>query len=106
MAPARIAFMGQAINLWHTILQEAEKSNKLDDLLAVALSEYGVNQQLQQTIAALRQQTPGADMPGDKTKRQGAEETGSTGVVSGQAATPAPQTSPAQSSARKSTLIG
>jgi formylglycine-generating enzyme required for sulfatase activity/nucleotide-binding universal stress UspA family protein len=54
MTAARIIFSGQANNTWQAILEEAEKSGALDALLAIALSEYGVNQRLQAAIHALR----------------------------------------------------
>jgi formylglycine-generating enzyme required for sulfatase activity len=52
--PAHIHFSGQAANLWHAILEEARKTAQLDALLAVALDEYGANQQLQDAVTALR----------------------------------------------------
>ena len=52
----RIAFMGQAINTWYAILQEAVKLDRLDALLQVALHEYGANGALQAACAAWRAQ--------------------------------------------------
>jgi hypothetical protein len=41
-----IEFSAIAISNWHAILREAEKSNRLDTLLNITLTEYPENQQL------------------------------------------------------------
>ena len=51
LATDRITFSGHATNTWHAILTEAEKSGRIDAVLAVALKEYGSNQALQAVAA-------------------------------------------------------
>jgi formylglycine-generating enzyme required for sulfatase activity len=51
LAADRIPFSGHATNTWHAILTEAEKSGRIDAVLAVALKEYGSNQALQAVAA-------------------------------------------------------
>ncbi|MCX6046427.1 MAG: SUMF1/EgtB/PvdO family nonheme iron enzyme [Chloroflexi bacterium] len=50
--PSRIVLGANPLNNWHSILSEAERTNKVDALLAVVLEEYGENQQLHEAYAA------------------------------------------------------
>src|SRR5688572_21521202 len=53
---SRIAFSDTAIHTWNSILREAERTNKIDDVLRVVLREYATNPTLQTTIESYRQQ--------------------------------------------------
>ena len=44
----QIAFNESAKTFWHAILQEAKKSNKIDNLFSIAKTEYGPNIELRQ----------------------------------------------------------
>ncbi|CAN5412784.1 hypothetical protein BH10CHL1_BH10CHL1_48440 [soil metagenome] len=50
--PSRIVLGANPLNNWHAILSEAERTHKVDALLAVVLEEYGENQQLHEAYAA------------------------------------------------------
>ena len=52
--PALISFSSHARNNWHGILAEADKQDKVDDLLTVAFKEYEENAELQDTWQAYR----------------------------------------------------
>ena len=51
---ARIAFGAGAINIWHSVLLEAEHIYQVDVLLDVVEREYGINQGFRQACAAYR----------------------------------------------------
>lgn len=61
---ATIAFTEKAINNWHNILSEADKQQKVVEILAIALAEYPANAPLRQAsqayLAATGQRLPGA----------------------------------------------
>lgn len=57
----RIAFIGSAINIWHAIVSEAVKADKVTDLLQIALADYGANRALQAAYQTWRAQQPAAD---------------------------------------------
>lgn len=50
----RINFSTGAVNFWHDILIEANRNNKLSDLMLVARNDYGSNKELQQILVAYR----------------------------------------------------
>lgn len=50
----QISFSNRAIDNWHAILTEVAKNGGLDSLMAVALAEYGQNNELQQAWRAYR----------------------------------------------------
>lgn len=64
--PRRIDFSGKANDIWQSIVAEAEKSGKLQDLLSIAHAEYADNIQLDKLeafyLAWLKGQQP-ADKP-------------------------------------------
>ena len=47
---SKIDFSNKPINCWHSILKEAEKSGKLDNLISVILAEYGGNTELCKSV--------------------------------------------------------
>lgn len=51
---SRIAFGSSAINTWHSVLVEAEKSYQMDALLQIVEDEYGVNSELCQACTTYR----------------------------------------------------
>lgn len=51
---ALISFSTHAKNNWHMILTEADKHGKVEDLLAIALGEYGENPELRNACEANR----------------------------------------------------
>lgn len=56
----QIAFSPRALDTWHSILTEANKTGKVDRLFEVVLSEYGSNQQLSEACQAYLAQPQGA----------------------------------------------
>lgn len=57
LATEQIEFSDKASNNWHNILSEAQRSNRVRALLAVAHDEYPTNAVLQQAIRDLGQAT-------------------------------------------------
>lgn len=57
MHAAHIDLMGSSVNVWHSVLLEAQKAEKLDALLAVVEDDYGTNSALQQVITRYRELT-------------------------------------------------
>lgn len=51
----KIDFGSSAINVWHSVLMEAEKVDRVDALLRVVESEYGNNREFQAACQAYRQ---------------------------------------------------
>ncbi len=64
-----ISFEGSTVNIWHSVLVEAEKQHQVDQLLAIAEVEYGGNQALQAACRAYRQATAATAMPQTQTTR-------------------------------------
>jgi hypothetical protein len=59
---ARVMLTSSALNNWHAILIEAEKSNRLTTLMELALAEYPENPALQAAVAAYGNATPALNM--------------------------------------------
>ena len=57
----QIDFGGSAINIWHAIMGEAVKANKVAALLQIVLAEYGANPALQAAYHSWRDQQPATD---------------------------------------------
>lgn len=51
----RITFTASAINTWHSVLVEADKVHRVEDLLAIVAEEYGKNQGFRAAYRAYRQ---------------------------------------------------
>lgn len=51
----RITFTASAIDTWHSVLVEADKVHRVEDLLAIVEVEYGENQKFQAACHAYRQ---------------------------------------------------
>jgi hypothetical protein len=51
LALGRISFSAPAVNNWHAVLMEAERSNRVHELVAVVQGEYGANPLLAKALA-------------------------------------------------------
>lgn len=59
----RIRFGATAVDMWHAILSEAVKLNRLDAVIEVVMYEYGANRRLLDAVGYLRQ-SRGPSSPG------------------------------------------
>jgi len=55
----RTDLQGKAVNIWQSILEEAVRQECVEDLVAVAVAEYGANRTLLAAVEAYRQSTAG-----------------------------------------------
>jgi hypothetical protein len=59
LPPNRINLQGKAVNVWHSILEQAEKQGCVEAVIAAAMREYGQNLAPVATVEAYHQSTTG-----------------------------------------------